>query len=89
MEHNLIPDVEAYLDHVAENGSFPIVNLTRFPDQIWRSWNFHIKNEIRLDNIRRRGNPLKYAVMYPVSKAVNAAYPYLPLTVAAKKLLYH
>lgn len=91
VEHNLIQDEGAYLEGGAKERDCPIVNLTRFPDRIWRSWNFRIKNEIRLDNIRNRGNPLKYAVMNPVIKAVNAAYLNLPLIVldTAKNLLYH
>jgi len=89
-DHSLIPDVEAYLDRVAEEGGSPIVNLTREPDRIWRSWNFRIKNEILLNNLRRNGSPLKYLVMFPLIRAVNAAYPYIPRSAigTAKKILF-
>ena len=37
-DNGLIPDVEMYLDRVAEEAAgSPIVNLTHFPDRIWRS----------------------------------------------------
>jgi radical SAM superfamily enzyme YgiQ (UPF0313 family) len=89
-DNGLIPDIETYLDRVAEEGGSPIVNLTHFPDRIWRSWNFRIKNEIKLDNYRRQGHTIRYMAMYPVIKAVNIAYAYVPRSAigVVKKILY-
>ena len=89
-DNGLIPDIESYLDRVAIEGGSPIVNLTHVPDRIWRSWNFRIKNEIRLDNYRRQGQTCRYVAMYPVIKAINVAYPYVPRSIigVAKKILY-
>jgi anaerobic magnesium-protoporphyrin IX monomethyl ester cyclase len=89
-DNGLIPDIEVYLDRVAEEGGSPIVNLTHVPDRIWRSWNFRIKNEVRLDNYRRQSMTLRYVVMYPAIRAVNAVYPYVPQSAIriAKKILY-
>jgi len=46
MERNLIKDVEKYLDDVAEYGGVPLVNLTRYPDQVWKSWGAKISYEL-------------------------------------------
>jgi len=77
-DNRLIPDVEKYLDIVAEEGGSPIVNLTHVPDRIWRSWNFRIKNEIKLYNYRRQGKNFHYLVLYPVIKTLILTYPYFP-----------
>ncbi len=64
MQNGLIPDVEKYLDIVAEQGGSPIVNLTHVPDRIWRSWNFRIKNEIKFIQLPPSGeNPPLYCIV--------------------------
>ena len=89
-ENDLIPDVEMYLDTIAVDGGSPIVNLTHVPDPVWRSWNFRIKNEVKLHSFRCQNRILLYIVMYPIIKFVNAVYPHLPQSVirAAKNLLH-
>lgn len=89
-ENDLIPDVEKYLDLVAEEGGSPIVNLTSVPDRIWRSWNFRIKNEIKLFNYRRTGKIPQYIFLYPILKTLIGMYPYFPKKMigVAKKILF-
>ena len=90
IDNDLIPDIEEYLDDVAEHGGSPIVNLTHVPDRIWRSWNFQIKNETQLNNSRRKGQILNYIVLFPVIKIVNFLFPYIPekIIVFIKKIVY-
>jgi anaerobic magnesium-protoporphyrin IX monomethyl ester cyclase len=60
-EKGLIPDVEKYLDQVAEEGGRPIVNLTGSRDAVWRRWIMKIRKEMRLHYYKKK--PVKYAVM--------------------------
>lgn len=46
MERKLIGDVEKYIDDIAEYGGVPLVNLTREPDQTWKSWGAKISYEL-------------------------------------------
>jgi anaerobic magnesium-protoporphyrin IX monomethyl ester cyclase len=89
-DNGLIPDIEKYLDIVAEEGGSPIVNLTRVPDRIWRSWNFRIKNEIKLFNYLSQEKILKYILFYPLLKTLIITYPYFPkkLIGVVKKMVY-
>lgn len=89
-DNGLIPDIEKYLDIVADEGGSPIVNLTHVPDRIWRSWNFRIKNEIKLFNYRTQGKNLQYVLFYPVIKALIVLYPYFSKKMigTVKKILY-
>lgn len=89
-DNGLIPDVEKYLDIVAEQGGSPIVNLTHVSDRIWRSWNFRIKNEIKLHNYRRPGKILQYIILYPIINPLIVIYPYFPKKMIGivKKILY-
>ncbi len=89
-DNGLIPDIEKYLDIVADEGGSPIVNLTHVPDRIWRSWNFRIKNEIKLLNYRTHGKILQYILFYPAIKVLIILYPYFPkkLIGTVKKILY-
>jgi len=89
-DNGLIPDVETYLDAVAEEGGSPIVNLTRVSDNIWRSWSFRIKEEVKLDNYRRNGNIVRYFMSYLLIKGILFVYPYLPKSaiICVKKILY-
>jgi anaerobic magnesium-protoporphyrin IX monomethyl ester cyclase len=89
-DNSLIKDVEQYLDRVADEGGSPIVNLTHVPDSVWRSWNFRIKNEMKLSEYRNKGRILHYIVYYPVVKTLILVYPVIPHTIiaAAKKILY-
>lgn len=47
-EHQLINDVEKYLDDVAEHGGDALVNLTQVPDKIWKRWTQIIRKEMNL-----------------------------------------
>ena len=90
IDNGLISDVEKYLDIVAEEGGSPIVNLTHVSDRIWRSWNFRIKNEIKLHNYRGQGKILQYIILYPIIKPLIVIYPYFPKKMIGivKKILY-
>ena len=70
-KNNLIPDVEKYLDEVAERGGSQIINLTKVSDRIWRTWSFQITSEWKLYLMR---NHPKYLVMYPLIKIMESAY---------------
>ena len=70
-KNNLIPDVETYLDEVAERGGSQIINLTKVSDRIWRTWSFQITSEWKLYLMR---NHPKYLVMYPLIKIMESAY---------------
>jgi radical SAM superfamily enzyme YgiQ (UPF0313 family) len=70
-ENNLIPDVEKYLDDVAERGGSQIINLTKVSDRIWRTWSFQITSEWKLHLMR---NHPKYLIFYPLMKMMEYAY---------------
>lgn len=71
MEANLIPDVEAYLDRVADEGGAPIVNLTSVPDAVWRSWGMRIK-------MHAYANSRESVALRMLVAAFNKIYPYVP-----------
>ncbi|HXW98948.1 MAG TPA: radical SAM protein [Methanomicrobiales archaeon] len=73
-----IPNPEAYLDEVAQHGGAPLVNLTRVPDRIWRSWAFLLKTEMRLAAIRREKGVVRYLLALPVFRALEAGYRFIP-----------
>jgi radical SAM superfamily enzyme YgiQ (UPF0313 family) len=60
-ERSLIPDVEKYLDLVAEEGGRPLVNLTKSKDSVWRGWIMKIRKEMRLHYYKKQ--PVKYVLM--------------------------
>ena len=47
-ENKLIQDVEQYLDLVAEHGGGHLLNLTKEPDKVWKSWGRLINKELKL-----------------------------------------
>ena len=82
-ERRLIPDVEAYLDQVAEQGGAALINLTAVPDHRWKQWSTIIGREIGLYYCQRTGRTLRYVVYYlyyallisvprPIRKAVRS-----------------
>lgn len=73
-----IPDVEAYLDEVAEYGGAPLVNLTRVPDRVWRSWAFMLKAEAGLAALKREKGGGRYLLAWPFTKALETGYRFLP-----------
>jgi radical SAM superfamily enzyme YgiQ (UPF0313 family) len=73
-----IPDVEEYLDEVAEHGGAPLLNLTLVPDRIWRSWAFMLKSEIKLETLKREKRWLWYFPAYPLFKTLEYGYRYIP-----------
>lgn len=77
-DNGLIPDVEKYLDDVAEQGGSPIVNLTRVPDRVWRSWFSQIQYELKLHDYRRKGKNFHYFLFYPAIKLFNIVNPLIP-----------
>ncbi len=79
-EHNIIDDVEGYLDRVAEYGGRPLVNLTRQPDRVWRGWAFLVRKEIRLHYYKKydRRNYLKFFLLYNI---VGLVIDFIPLSI--------
>ena len=73
-----IPDPEAYLDEVAQHGGAPLVNLTRVPDRIWRSWAFMLKTEMRLAAVRREKGLARYLLALPFFRALETGYRFVP-----------
>jgi radical SAM superfamily enzyme YgiQ (UPF0313 family) len=73
----LVGDVEEYLDTVAENAGRAIINLTNFPDAVWRRWASLIHKEMRLYYYRK-----KKARLYPLyaltQNARSAVLPFVP-----------
>lgn len=76
-ERNLIPDVEAYLDQVADQGGGPLVNLTKAPDRQWREWGSRIYWETEMIRYKHAGQPLRYAKAY-LKRKMYPAYRKLP-----------
>jgi radical SAM superfamily enzyme YgiQ (UPF0313 family) len=54
-DRGLVPDVEAYLDEVADVGGAPLINLTSVPDDVWRGWASMIRREMSIEYVRRKG----------------------------------
>jgi len=77
-ENKLIPDIETYLDEVAEKGGGPIVNLTQVPDRLWRRWGFIIQNEVKLSKYKKKGQTAYYLILFPIIKIQNFFCPFLP-----------
>ena len=64
-DNKLIPDIEKYLDDVAEmGGCFGIVNLTQVPNYIWQKWIVNILNEIKLNSFRKKGQYINFIRLY-------------------------
>jgi len=78
MDNRLIPDIEKFLDEVAERGGAPIVNLTHVPDRVWLSWYSQITNELKLNRYRHKGMMVHYFILYPFIKIFNLMNPYIP-----------
>jgi anaerobic magnesium-protoporphyrin IX monomethyl ester cyclase len=76
-----IPDVERYLDEVADHGGAPLVNLTREPDRLWRSWAFMLKTEVKLAAGKNDKGYAWNLFAYPLFKALEGIYPYIPGTI--------
>ena len=73
-----IPDVEKYLDEVAEHGGAPLVNLTCEPDRIWQSWAFMLKSEMKLATRKWDGRRLSYVLAYPFFRVLERIYQFIP-----------
>jgi radical SAM superfamily enzyme YgiQ (UPF0313 family) len=59
-KNRLIGDVEGYLDLVADCGGAPLINLTRMPDKVWKSWASTIRKELELHYHKERGQIFVY-----------------------------
>ena len=75
---NLVPDLEAYLEDVANFGGAPLINLTNVPDRYWRSWNFIMKNEVRLTNYCKDKKYFTYLLNFIIVKCENLLFPGVP-----------
>lgn len=58
IKNNLVKDVEKYLDLVADRGGQPIINLTKYPDRVWRTWHAYVRKELELAFYRKTKRPL-------------------------------
>jgi radical SAM superfamily enzyme YgiQ (UPF0313 family) len=61
-ENKLVKDVEQYLDMVAEYGGVPLINLTKEPDKIWKSWDPMVNKELKSYYYRK--TKLKYYYLH-------------------------
>ncbi len=61
-DRDLIPDVENYLDQVAEKGGLPLVNLTAVPDERWRDWGRVITKAQREIHYKLSMSTSRYAI---------------------------
>jgi radical SAM superfamily enzyme YgiQ (UPF0313 family) len=77
-QHHLVPDVEQYLDEIAHWGGSPVLNLTRVPDNIWRTWSFQIKTNVRLALLKKEGKTAEYLSLLIVGKIALFGYSVLP-----------
>ncbi len=59
-KNQLVADVEKYLDIIAEYGGAPLLNLTKMPDKIWKSWGAIISKELELYYCKKRGLGFRY-----------------------------
>jgi len=62
-KNEIIKNVEEYLDVVAESGGLSLLNLTKMPDKIWKSWGHRIRKEMELDYCKKRGLKIRYVYM--------------------------
>ena len=83
-KNNLIPDVEKYLDEVAEREGSQIINLTKVSDRIWRTWSFQITSEWKLHLMR---NHPKYLIMYPLIKIMESTYRTIGYPTILKRII--
>ena len=60
--YGLVPDLEEYLDLVAEHGGMPLVNLTKVPDNEWGKWSILIKKEIQLYYYKKKNRKALYYI---------------------------
>lgn len=60
MKNRLIPDIEKYLEKVADCGGWRLVNLTKVPNRIWRGWGSLIKKEMTLHYAKRKNRRFWY-----------------------------
>ena len=77
-KNNLVPDVEHYLDEVAHWGGSPVLNLTRVPNRIWRTWSFQIKSDVRLALLKKEGRTPKYFCYWIVTRFLLLGYRITP-----------
>ncbi|MGA2121555.1 MAG: radical SAM protein [Methanoregula sp.] len=80
-KHNLIPDVEKFLDDIARWGGSPVVNLTAIPDNVWRTWSYRIKADIKLASLKKEGKILHYTGMRIIFRVIELGYIYAPRAV--------
>ncbi|MDD5428994.1 MAG: radical SAM protein [Candidatus Omnitrophica bacterium] len=76
-DKKLIPDTEAYLDLVAEEGGSPIVNLTGADRRVWKSWGPLIWKELQL-NAKKKSRPGAYFIYFLFYNLVYAVETLIP-----------
>ena len=80
-ENGLIPDVEGYLDEIAHWGGSPVVNLTKIPDNVWRTWSFRMKSDVHLADLKKEGRWLGFVYWWTVSRVMLWGYRHAPESV--------
>lgn len=63
-KHNLVTDVEKYLDKVADSGGIPIINLTKQSNKVWFSWERLIRKEMSLAYYKQKKSKSSLYLLY-------------------------
>ncbi len=77
-KNQLVTDVENYLYEIAHWGGSPVLNLTQIPDNIWRTWSFQIKSEVKLALLKKERNLLKFTYQWIATKILLFGYFVVP-----------
>jgi anaerobic magnesium-protoporphyrin IX monomethyl ester cyclase len=77
-KNQLVADVENYLDEIAYWGGSPILNLTKIPDHIWRTWSFQIKSDVKLAILKKERKMLKFTYQWIATKILLFGYFVVP-----------
>jgi radical SAM superfamily enzyme YgiQ (UPF0313 family) len=78
IDNELIPDVEKYLDEIAHWGGSPVLNLTAIPNNVWRTWSFRMKADVRLARLKKEERWIRYASLWIASKILQWGYTFAP-----------
>jgi radical SAM superfamily enzyme YgiQ (UPF0313 family) len=77
-KNGLVSDVEKYLDEIAHWGGSPVLNLTRVPNRIWRTWSYQIKSDVKLALLKKKGRMLSYSMQWVITRLTVFGYSILP-----------
>lgn len=77
-KNGLVNDVEQYLDEIAHWGGSPVLNLTRIPDRIWRTWSYQMKSDVKLALLKKNGKIFRFMIQRIMVKMLVFGYSVLP-----------